>query len=142
VKSTARPIGGASDFGGEDRGSERFEDMTESTRLSDTGSQGATGDIVDSSQSFLFGPSSVTISPVHGMIDSGYFAKCMGRQPGEETVPEPHPDEVVVFEEFFSAGLRVPLHPILAVVLLKLQVQIHQPTPNAIVQLSKYIWEV
>jgi hypothetical protein len=42
------------------------------------------------------------------MIDMGYFTEGMGREPGEETVPEPHPDEAVVFEEFFTIGLRMP----------------------------------
>jgi hypothetical protein len=48
----------------------------------------------------------------------------------------------VVFEEFFSAILRMPAHPVLADILLKFQLQIHQLTPNAIIQLSKYIWIV
>jgi hypothetical protein len=138
VKSTARPISGTTDSGGEDRGSERSEEGIESTRLSDAGSQGATGDVV----SFLFGPSSITVSRVHEIINIGYFAEGMGRERGEETVPEPHPDEAVVFEEFFSAGLMMPPHPVLANILLKFQAQIHQLTPNAIVQLSKYIWVV
>jgi hypothetical protein len=47
-----------------------------------------------------------------------------------------------VFEEFFTIGLRMPLHPVLSDILLKFQVQLHQLTPNAIVQLSKYIWAV
>jgi hypothetical protein len=42
------------------------------------------------------------------MIDRGYFTEGMGREPGEETVLEPHPDEAVVFEEFFTTGLRMP----------------------------------
>jgi hypothetical protein len=45
-----------------------------------------------------------------------------------------------LFEEFFTAGLRMPPYPVLADILLKYQIQIHQLTPNAIVQLSKYIW--
>jgi hypothetical protein len=76
------------------------------------------------------------------MIDDGYFDEGMGRELGEETVPEPNPDEVVVFEEFFTAGLRMPPHPVLVDILLKFQVQIHQLTPNAIIQLLKYIWAV
>jgi hypothetical protein len=36
------------------------------------------------------------------MIDSGYFSEGMGYEPGKETVLEPNPDEVVVFEEFFT----------------------------------------
>jgi hypothetical protein len=47
-----------------------------------------------------------------------------------------------VFEEFFTAGPRMPPHPMLSDILLKFQVQLHQLTPNAIVQLSKYIWVV
>jgi tRNA A37 threonylcarbamoyladenosine synthetase subunit TsaC/SUA5/YrdC len=57
----------------------------------------------------------------------------MGHEPGQETILEPHLDEVVVFEEFFTAGLRMPPHPVLADILLKFQIQIHQLTPNAIV---------
>jgi hypothetical protein len=51
-------------------------------------------------------------------------------------VLEPNGDEVVVFEEFFTAGLRMPPHTVLADILLKFQVQKNQLTPNAIVQLS------
>jgi hypothetical protein len=76
------------------------------------------------------------------MIDNGYFVDGMGHEPGEETMPEPHVDEAVLFEEFFTASLRMPPHHVLAAVLLKYQIQIHQLTPNAIVQLSKYIWVV
>jgi hypothetical protein len=59
-----------------------------------------------------------------------------------ETVPEPEDNEVIVFEEFFSAGLRMPPHLVLVDILLKFRVQLHQLTPNAIVQLSKYFWVV
>jgi hypothetical protein len=34
-------------------------------------------------------------------------------------VPEPDDDETIVFQEFFVAGLRMPLHPTLADILLK-----------------------
>jgi hypothetical protein len=76
------------------------------------------------------------------MIDNSYFADGMGCELGEDTVPEPHVDETVLFEEFFTAGLRMSPHPVLATILLKYQIQIHQLNPNAIVQLSKYIWAV
>jgi hypothetical protein len=55
---------------------------------------------------------------------------------------EPNADKVVVFEEFFSVGLRMPLHPVFSAILLKYHIQIHQLTPNAIVLLAKYIWVV
>jgi hypothetical protein len=35
-----------------------------------------------------------------------------------ETVPEPHADEAVVFEDFFVVGLRMPPHPALTNILL------------------------
>jgi hypothetical protein len=59
------------------------------------------------------------------MIDSGYFADGMGHEPRENTVPEPRVDEAVLFEEFFTAGLSMPPHPVLAAILLKYQIQIH-----------------
>jgi hypothetical protein len=37
-------------------------------------------------------------------------------------------------------GLQMPPHPILTEILLKFWVQLHQLTPNAIAQLSKYFW--
>jgi hypothetical protein len=40
------------------------------------------------------------------MVDSSCFTDGMGRDRGEETVPGPQDDEVVVFEEFFTAGFE------------------------------------
>jgi hypothetical protein len=57
-------------------------------------------------------------------------------------VPEHNGDKAVVFEEFFTTGLRMPPYPVLVDILLKFHVHIHQLTPNSIVQLSKYIWVV
>jgi hypothetical protein len=142
VRSTAQPIGGAatSSSGGEGGGS---EERTISARPRDAGLPSDGGDVrVESScsQSFYFGPSTVTVSRIHGMINSGYFADGMSREPGREIVAKPHVDEAVLFEEFFIASLRMPPHPVLVAILLKYQIQIHHLTPNAIVRLSKYIW--
>jgi hypothetical protein len=51
-------------------------------------------------------------------------------------------NEAVVFEEFFTVRLRMPPWPALAEILLKFWVQLHQLTPNTIIQLSKYFWVV
>jgi hypothetical protein len=40
--------------------------------------------------------------------------------PGIETVPEPDNDEAMVYEDFFVAGLCMPLHLALADILLHL----------------------
>jgi hypothetical protein len=63
----------------------------------------------------------------------------VGRVPGAKEVPEPE-GELVVFEAFFTAGLRLPAHRFVAEVLQRFEVQIHQLTPNAVVDLAKYVW--
>jgi hypothetical protein len=59
-----------------------------------------------------------------------------------ESVLAPRENEVVVFEDFFVASLRIPQHPVLLVILRKFQVQWHQLMPNGIIQISKFIWVV
>jgi hypothetical protein len=49
-------------------------------------------------------------------------------------------NEVVVFKSLFKAGLRFPLNKVIAGVLKKYGIYLHQLTPNAIVRLSVYIW--
>jgi hypothetical protein len=63
-------------------------------------------------------------------------------KPGTEMVPEPNYDETIVYEDFFVTGLRMPPHPALGEILLHFQAQLHQLTPNAIAQLSKYLWAI
>jgi hypothetical protein len=48
------------------------------------------------------------------MVDTGYFPKGKGCELKEETISKPHPDEAVIFEEFLSACLWMPPHPVLA----------------------------
>jgi hypothetical protein len=57
-------------------------------------------------------------------------------------VPNPRPDEAVVFEDFFVAGLHMPPHLVLLDILRKFRVQLHQLTSNTIVHISKFIWAV
>jgi hypothetical protein len=68
-----------------------------------------------------------------------YFPKGYDREPGAEYVPDPHENEAAVFEDFFVAGLCMPPHPVLLDILRKFWVQLHQLTPNAIIQISKFI---
>jgi hypothetical protein len=51
---------------------------------------------------------------------------------GEEIIPEPKEDEVVVFKSFFRAGLRFPLYEMIGEVLKKFEIYLHQLTPNSI----------
>jgi hypothetical protein len=90
-----------------------------------------------------FGRSTVTEDDMPKLMKLGYFSeakKKMIRFGGEEITPKPEKDEVVVFKSFFKAGLRFPLNEMIADVLEKFGIYLHQLTPNAIVRLSVYIW--
>jgi hypothetical protein len=86
-----------------------------------------------------FGISRMSSVCVQDMQQLGYFGSGVGRVPGAEEVPEPE-GELVVFEAFFAAGLRLSAHRFVAEVLRRFEVQVHQLTPNAVVALAKYVW--
>jgi hypothetical protein len=76
------------------------------------------------------------------MEERGYFAEDKACAPRAVTVSEPHDDEAMVFKDFFVAGLCMPLDLALADILLHLQAQVYQLTPNAIAQLSKNLYAI
>jgi hypothetical protein len=86
-----------------------------------------------------FGASQMSSVRMQDMQQLGYFGGGVARVPWVEEVPEPE-GELVVFEAFFAAGLRLPAHRFVAEVLRKFEVQVHQLTPNAVVALAKYVW--
>jgi hypothetical protein len=90
------------------------------------------GDTVES------GVSRISSIRVQDMQQLGYFGSGVGRVPGAEEVPKPE-GELIVFEAFFTAGLRLPAHRFVAEVLQRFEVQVHQLTPNAVVALVKYV---
>jgi hypothetical protein len=55
---------------------------------------------------------------------------------GDKVILELKDDKVVVFKSFFRAGLRFPIHEMIAKVLKKFEIYLHKVTPNAIVRLS------
>jgi hypothetical protein len=90
-----------------------------------------------------FGKSTITEGDMPKLMKLGYISeakKKLVRFGGEEITPKPEKDEVVVFKSFFKAGLRFLLHEMIADVLEKFGIYLHQLTPNAIVRLSVYIW--
>jgi hypothetical protein len=100
--------------------------------------------LVPSKPSHLdFEKSIVSEADVPMMMKLGYFGeteKKLLRFAGEETIPEPKDDEVVVFKSFFKAGLWFPLHEMIGEVLNNYEIYLHQLTPNAIVRLNIFIW--
>jgi hypothetical protein len=92
-----------------------------------------------------FGKSTVSAEDLVMMKKLGYFGEAESkliRFAGEEVIPEPKEDEVVVFKSFFRAGLRFPLYDIIGDVLKKFEIYLHQLTPNSIVRLSVYKWDL
>jgi hypothetical protein len=90
-----------------------------------------------------FGKSTISEDDLPKMVKMGYFSEAMKgliRFGGEETIPKPGKDEVVVFKSFLKASLRFPLNRMIAIALKKFGIYLHQVTPNAIVRLSVYIW--
>jgi hypothetical protein len=86
-----------------------------------------------------FRKSTISEDDLPKLLKLGYFSEAkkeLVRFGGEETTPKPGKDEVVVFKSFFKAGLRFPLNKMIADVLKKFGIYLHQLTPNAIVRLS------
>jgi hypothetical protein len=69
-----------------------------------------------------FGVSWISSVRIQDMQQLGYFGSGVGRVPGVEEVPEPE-CELVVFEAFFTAGLRLPAHRFVADVLQRFEVR-------------------
>jgi hypothetical protein len=60
--------------------------------------------------------------------------------PTGETIAHPRPDEVVVFRDLFTAGLWMPLDPVVVHIFCLFKVYLHQMTPTSIVRLNLYMW--
>jgi hypothetical protein len=89
-----------------------------------------------------FGKSTITEGDMPKLMKLGYITEAkrkLVRFGGGEITPKPEKNEVVVFKSFFKAGLRFPLHEMIADVLEKFGIYLHQLTPNAIVRLSVYL---
>jgi hypothetical protein len=62
------------------------------------------------------------------------------RAGGENTVPLPDADEVVVYKSFMKAGLRFHIHKMLVEVLNQFEICLHQLTPEALIKVGIFIW--
>ena len=60
--------------------------------------------------------------------------------PAGETEAKPYPDEVMVFRNFFIAGLRFPLDPMVVEIFKLFDVYTHQMMPTSFVRLNMYMW--
>jgi hypothetical protein len=62
------------------------------------------------------------------------------RAGGDNNVPAPEENEVVIFRSFFKAGLRFPLSKFVVEVLKTYQIFLHQITPEAIIRMGIFVW--
>jgi hypothetical protein len=90
--------------------------------------------------SFVFGESKVTTNLVKEYEAVGFFPVGDGRAPLDEQVPTPEADEVVMYHDFFTRGLRFPCDPLVPAILDKFSVKIHQLSPSSFLELSKFFW--
>jgi hypothetical protein len=86
------------------------------------------------------GRSLMTQADLDALRLEGCFDPGICRLPGKETTPKPRKNESVVFQDFFTAGLRLPVSKKFADILAAYSVQIHQLTPNSIPQVLKFLW--
>lgn len=89
---------------------------------------------------FVFGRSVISQADLKNYAKQGWFKIGQVRCPGGETVPRPHPDEAVVFRDFYTCGLRLPCLKFVRLVLEGFGLQLHHLTPNAVCALSKFAW--
>jgi hypothetical protein len=61
---------------------------------------------------------------------------------GENIVPLPERDEVVVFRSFMKAGLRFSLHKFLVEVLKNFEIFLHLLTPDPLIKVGIFIWAI
>jgi hypothetical protein len=90
--------------------------------------------------SFVFGESKVTANMIRDYEAAGFFPVGTGRAPLDEQTPTPEADEIVVFRDFFTRGLRFLYDPVLPFILDAFSVKIHQLLPTSFLEVSKFIW--
>jgi hypothetical protein len=61
---------------------------------------------------------------------------------GDNIVPAPEENEVVIYRSFFKTGLRFPLSKFVVEVLTIYQIFLHQITPEAIIRMGIFVWAV
>ena len=72
------------------------------------------------------GYSHVTPEVLEGMILHGLVDRSQVRAPpSDQASARPEPDEVVVFRDFFTAGLRFPLDPVIVDIFRLFTVYLH-----------------
>jgi hypothetical protein len=103
------------------------------------GVQASPEDLIKTGTCFM-GQSLMTQEDLDALVLEGCFSFGDCRLPGKEMTPKPRSNESDVVQDFFTAGLRLPILTRFADILAAYNVQIHQLTPNSISQILKFLW--
>jgi hypothetical protein len=88
----------------------------------------------------VLGKSTIKQGQIEAMRGRYFRDISIVRVGGENNVPLPEADEVVIFRSFMKAGLRFPLDKMLVEVLKTFEIYLHQLTPEAIIKVGVFIW--
>jgi hypothetical protein len=84
----------------------------------------------------IFGKSTIKQSHLENMRRRYFRDMSIVRAGGDNNVPAPEENEVVIYRSFFKAGLRFPLSKFIVEVLKIFQIFLHQITPEAIIRMG------
>jgi hypothetical protein len=90
----------------------------------------------------IFGKSTIKQSHLENMRGRYFRGMSIVRAGGDNNVPAPEENEVVIYRSFFKAGLRFPLSKFVVEVLKTFQIFLHQITPEAIIRMEVFVWAV
>jgi hypothetical protein len=90
----------------------------------------------------IFGKSTTKQSHLENMRGRYFRDMSIVRTDGDNNVPVPEENKVVIFRSFFKAGLRFPLSKFVVEVLKTFQIFLHQITPEAIIRMWIFVWAV
>jgi hypothetical protein len=90
----------------------------------------------------IFGKLTIKQSHLKNMRGRYFRDMSIVRAGRDNNVPAPEENEVVIFRSFFKAGLRFPLSRFVVEVLKTYHIFLHQITPETIIRIGIFVWEV
>jgi hypothetical protein len=90
----------------------------------------------------IFGKSTIKQNHLESMRGRYFWDMSIVGAGGDNNVPAPEENEVVIYRSFFKAGFRFPLSRFVVEVLKIYQIFLHQITPEAIIRMGIFVWAV
>jgi hypothetical protein len=90
----------------------------------------------------IFGKSTIKQSHLENMRGGYFWDMSIVRAGGDNNVPTPKENEVVIYRSFFKAGLQFPLSRLVVEVLKTYQIFLHQLAPKAVLRMGVFVWVV